>query len=48
MLTSCDPSVESPGSNDNSETTFLPLITLEGGDVVLDCNETSYSVFDWI
>ena len=43
MLTSCDPSVESPGASDSSKTTFLPLITLEGGDVVLDCNETAYS-----
>ncbi|MFT7073657.1 MAG: hypothetical protein ACJAX3_002656 [Patiriisocius sp.] len=42
MLTSCDPSVEAPGSNDSSEITFLPLITLVGGDVVLDCDETSY------
>ena len=36
-LTSCDPSVESPGSDDTSEITLLPLISLEGGDVVLDC-----------
>jgi hypothetical protein len=43
MLTSCDPSVEAPGSNDSSQVTFLPLITLEGGDVVLDCDATSYS-----
>ncbi|WP_298484223.1 hypothetical protein [uncultured Maribacter sp.] len=43
MLISCDPSVDAPGSNDMSEITFLPLITLEGGDVVLDCMETSYS-----
>lgn len=43
MLTSCDPSVDAPGSGDSSEVTFLPLITLEGGDVVLDCNTTSYS-----
>lgn len=43
MLTSCDPSVDAPGSSDSSEITFLPLITLEGGDVVLDCNATSYS-----
>lgn len=42
-LTSCDPSVDAPGSSDTSEITFLPLITLEGGDVVLDCNESSYS-----
>ena len=43
ILTSCDPSVEAPGASDSSATTFLPLITLEGGDVVLDCNATSYS-----
>lgn len=43
MLTSCDPSVEAPGSSDSSKVTFLPLITLEGGDVVLDCDATSYS-----
>lgn len=43
MLTSCDPSVDAPGSSDSSEITFLPLITLEGGDVVLDCDATSYS-----
>ena len=43
MLTSCDPSVEAPGANDSSAVTFLPLITLVGGDVVLDCNSTSYS-----
>lgn len=42
MLTSCDPSVEAPGSKDISEITFLPLITLEGGNVVLDCEATSY------
>ncbi len=43
ILTSCDPSVEAPGSADESKITFLPLITLEGGDVVLDCNATSYT-----
>lgn len=43
MLTSCDPSVEAPGANDSSQITFLPLITLEGGDVILDCTTTSYS-----
>ena len=42
ILTSCEPSVEAPGASDNSQVTFLPLITLEGGDVVLDCTETSY------
>lgn len=42
MLTSCDPSVDAPGSKDISEITFLPLITLEGGDLVLDCEATSY------
>lgn len=43
ILTSCDPSVDAPGSFDDSSVTYLPLITLEGGDVVLDCNVTSYS-----
>lgn len=43
MLTSCDPSVEAPGSNDVSAVTFLPTITLEGGDVTLDCDASSYS-----
>jgi len=43
ILTSCDPSVEAPGSNDNSQVTFLPLITLEGGDTTIDCDATSYS-----
>ena len=43
MLTSCDPSVDAPGASDRSQVTFLPLITLEGGDVVLDCDATSYS-----
>ncbi len=42
-LTSCDPSVEAPGSEDVSAVTFLPKITLEGGDVVLDCDASSYS-----
>lgn len=42
-LTSCDPSVEAPGSEDSSVATFLPKITLEGGDVVLECDITSYS-----
>lgn len=42
-VTSCDPSVESPGATDLSQTTFLPLITLEGGDVTLDCNTSSYT-----
>lgn len=43
MLTSCDPSVESPGSEDVSVVTYLPTITLEGGNVVLDCDASSYS-----
>lgn len=43
ILTSCDPSVEAPGANDSSEVTFLPLITLEGSDIVLDCDATSYT-----
>ena len=44
MITSCeDPSVEALGSNDSSQVTYLPLITLTGGDVVLDCDATSYT-----
>ncbi|HEY5689528.1 MAG TPA: hypothetical protein VIS27_14580 [Yeosuana sp.] len=43
FFTSCDPSVDAPGSNDGSNITYLPLITLEGGDVVLDCEATSYT-----
>ncbi|MBM1106106.1 hypothetical protein JQC67_08165 [Aurantibacter crassamenti] len=43
LLTSCDPSVEAPGADDASVVTYLPLITLVGEDVVLDCNATSYS-----
>lgn len=43
ISTSCDPSVDSPGADDKSQVTFLPLITLEGGNVVLDCEATSYS-----
>jgi len=44
MVTSCeDPSVEALGSNDSSQITYLPLITLTGGDVVLDCDATSYT-----
>ena len=44
FLTSCDPSVTSPGASDESFVTFLPLITLEGGsEVTLDCDATSYS-----
>lgn len=43
FLTSCDPSVEAPGEINASNITYLPKITLEGGDVVLDCNATSYS-----
>ena len=42
-MTSCDTSVESLGFDDESEVTFLPLITLEGGDVELSCDATSYS-----
>uniref|UniRef100_UPI0032179E9E BT_2262 family domain-containing protein n=1 Tax=uncultured Draconibacterium sp. TaxID=1573823 RepID=UPI0032179E9E len=42
-MTSCDPSVEAPGFDGTSEVTFLPLITLEGGDVMLDCGATSYT-----
>jgi hypothetical protein len=43
VMASCEPSVEAPGSNDSSEVTYLPLITLEGGDEVLDCDATSYT-----
>lgn len=43
VMTSCDPSVEAPGYDNKSEVTYLPLITLEGGDVVLDCDATSYT-----
>ena len=43
VMTSCDPSVEAPGSDDSSEVTYLPLITLTGGDVELDCDATSYT-----
>lgn len=43
VMTSCDPSVLAPGSNDSSEITYLPLITLEGGDVELDCDATDYT-----
>lgn len=42
-LTSCEPSVEAPGANDVSKATFLPLITLEGGDVTLACDTDTYS-----
>ena len=43
VMTSCDPSVEALGSDDKSAVTYLPLITLEGGNVVLDCDATSYT-----
>jgi len=44
MITSCeDPSVEALGSNDSSQVTYLPLITLTGGNIVLDCDATSYT-----
>jgi hypothetical protein len=42
-MTSCEPSVLAPGSDDSSEVTFLPLISLEGGDVELACDATSYT-----
>src|SRR5690606_17990507 len=39
IMTSCDPSVDSPGSNDESSITYLPLITLEGEtSMVLPCD----------
>ena len=34
---------EDPADTDESQITFLPLITLEGGDVVLDCDASSYA-----
>lgn len=44
ILTSCDPSVEAPGSNDSSSVTFLPLITLTGDtSLELACDTSSYS-----
>ncbi|WP_458627535.1 BT_2262 family domain-containing protein [Winogradskyella sp. PC D3.3] len=44
MLSSCDPSVDEPGSNDKSEITYLPLITLEGAtSLELDCDTTLYT-----
>jgi len=43
FMTSCDPSVEAPGEINDSVITYLPLITLEGGDIVLDCDATSYT-----
>lgn len=42
-MSSCDPSVEALGFDDMSEVTYLPLITLEGGDVDLACDATSYT-----
>lgn len=39
MMTSCDPSVDAPGSNNGSAITYLPLITLEGEtSIVLPCD----------
>ena len=44
ILTGCDPSVEAPGSNDNSSVTFLPLITLTGDtSLELDCTTSTYT-----
>lgn len=44
ILTNCDPSVDAPGSNDASNVTYLPLITLEGEtNIELDCNTSSYT-----
>lgn len=43
VMTSCDPSVEALGFDYTSEVTYLPLITLVGGDVELDCDATSYT-----
>ncbi len=44
IITSCDPSVEAPGAEDESQVTYLPKITLNGeSEVVLDCSTTSYT-----
>jgi len=43
VMTSCDPSVEALGFDHLSEVTYLPLITLVGGDVELDCDATEYT-----
>ena len=43
IFTSCEPSVTADGEYNGSVPTFLPLITLEGGDVLLECDVTSYS-----
>lgn len=44
MATSCDPSVEALGSEDESQITYLPKITLNGqSSVKLPCDITSYS-----
>jgi len=43
IFTSCEPSVTADGEYNSSVPTFLPLITLEGGDVTLACDVTSYS-----
>ncbi|WP_166967687.1 hypothetical protein [Yeosuana marina] len=43
ILTSCNPSVEAPGASDTSEVTYLPLITLVGGDFTLDCTASSFT-----
>lgn len=44
LATSCDPSVESPGSEDASQVTYLPKITLDGDiNTVLPCDTETYS-----
>lgn len=44
IMTSCDPSVEAPGSDDSSAITYLPKITLEGeSNILLDCDATSFT-----
>ena len=44
IITSCDPSVEAPGSEDESQITYLPKITLEGEtNIELDCDASSYT-----
>ena len=44
FATSCDPSVEAPGSDNESSITYLPKITLEGeSEVDLNCDATGYT-----
>lgn len=44
ILTSCDPSVEAPGTENKSSLTYLPLITLNGdSSIELACDASSYT-----